>query len=82
MEPQQAVGRLLEFGIDLERLAEVGDGAGGIAKPLADQAARRKCARRMRVKLNGTIDVGKRFGILAGEIMRPGAVVVGEGGVG
>ena len=81
LQPLQALGRLLEVGIELERLAEVGDGAGGIAEPLADEAARGEGACRMRVKRDCAVDVVERLGIPAGEVMRPGAVVIGERGV-
>ena len=32
----------------------------------------------MAVERDGAIDVGERVGVLAGEIMRPGAVVIGQ----
>src|SRR5579864_74533 len=78
LQPLQTLGRLLEFGIELERLAEVGDRALGVAHPLADQAAGRECARRMVVERDGAIGVGERVGALTGQIMRPGAVVIGQ----
>ena len=37
-----------------------------------------KAPAELRVQRDGAIDVGERIGILAGEIMRPGAVVIGE----
>ena len=77
MKPLQTVGRLLEFGIDLERLAEVGDGARGVAKPLADEPACREGGRRMRIERDGAIDVGEGICIVAGKELRPGAIVVG-----
>ena len=78
LQPLQTIGRLLEFRIELERLAEVGDRAVGIAHLFADQAARRECARRMAVEFDGAIGVAERFGALAGKVMRPGAVVISQ----
>ncbi len=42
LKPLQALGGLLEFGIDLQRLAEIGNRAGRVAKPLANEPAWRK----------------------------------------
>jgi hypothetical protein len=61
-------------------LAEIGDGAGVVAEPFADQAARGEGAGRMGVEFDGAIGVSLRLDILAGEIMRPGAIVKGERG--
>jgi hypothetical protein len=40
LQPLQAIGRLLEFRVELERLAEIGDRAFAIAHLFADQTAR------------------------------------------
>src|SRR4029077_16397386 len=82
LQPLQTFGRLLEFGIELERLAEIGPRALGIAHALADQAARRERARRTVVERDGAIGVGERFRALAAEVMGPGAVVIGPRRVG
>jgi len=37
-----------------------------------------KSARRTRIERDGAIGVGEGFDILAGEVMRPGAIVIGE----
>src|SRR5271156_752956 len=42
LKPLQTLGRLLEFRIELERLAEIGDRTVGVAHFFADQDARRK----------------------------------------
>ena len=58
-------------GIELDRLAEIGDGAGGSREPLADQAARGESACRMRIERDGAIDVGERLGVVAGRDNAP-----------
>ena len=51
-----------------------------VAEPLADQAARGEGACRTAVEGDGAVGVRKRFGVVAGEIVRPGAIVEGERG--
>jgi len=80
-ESPQAFGGLLERRIELDRLAEVGDGAGGIREPLADQAARGKSACRTTIEGDGAVGVCQGFGGVAGQIARPGAIVEGERGL-
>src|SRR5580704_15150419 len=81
LKPLQTLGRLLEFRVELERLAEVGDRAVGVAHLFADQAARRERARRTGVERDGAIGVTECVGALAGKVMRPGTIVIGERGV-
>src|SRR6516162_4528475 len=78
LQALQALRRLLEAWVELERLAEIGGGASGIAKALADQAARGERNRRPVVERNGSVGVAERIGVIAGKVMGPGAVVVGE----
>src|ERR1700682_3614032 len=68
LKPLQTLGRLLAFRVELERLAEIGDRAVGVAHLFADQAARRECARRAGVERDGAIGVAERVGGLAGQV--------------
>ena len=77
-QPLQTFGRLLERRIDLERLAEVGNRAGLVGQPLADQPAGGESAGRAGVERNGAVGIGKRLDVFTAEIMRPGAIIVGE----
>src|SRR5579864_6679097 len=81
LKPLKAICRLLEFWVELERLAEVGNGAFGIAHFFADQAAGGERTRRMVIEFDGAIGVGERIGAFAGKVMGPGTVVIGQRGV-
>src|SRR3984957_19655189 len=78
LKPLQTVGRLLEFRVELERLAEIGVRAVGLTHLFPDQTARGERARRMVIEFDSAIGVAERLGAFAGKVMRPGAVVIGQ----